>query len=509
MLKNLFTVFIVFTFFLISCKDDAFTTVKSSGELSFSRDTIFLDTIFTGISSSTYTLKVYNKSSDHITIPSVKLGRGEASFYRLNIDGIAGKSFEDIDILSRDSIFIFVEATIDYSKVTNPIYSDSIVFDTGSNQQDVKLVTLVQDAHFLYPKRNAEGVKEKIVLGINSEGEEIAVEGFYLDANTTWKDDKPYVIYGYAGVPKNGKLTIEQGARIHFHQNSGLLVDKGATLKVDGGLNDNVIFEGDRLEPGLSEIPGQWGTIWLRAGSRNHEFKNVIIKNNTLGILMDSVGSLTEPTLKLHNVQIYNTGTFGIMGRTAHIKGDNMVIANNGKASIACTIGGSYDFTHITIANYWIGNVREYPALLINNYLEYTASDGSQRMLVRDLKKADFTNCIIEGNKDIEMILSASDQGDFDYNFKNNLIKFYDPNGRSKDNPLFDFENTGHYQNNIFNGISDFKNKDMNEFIIGVESDAVGKADQDAAVQVPLDLLGIDRTIKPDMGAYQHIIFEE
>ncbi|MDJ0645954.1 MAG: hypothetical protein QNJ57_08235, partial [Flavobacteriaceae bacterium] len=90
-----------------SCRKD-FDTILSSGNLEFSRDTIFLDTVFTNISSSTRSFKVYNRSNDAITIPTIELGRGEASFYRLNVDGVAGKSFENIDILAKDSLFVFV-----------------------------------------------------------------------------------------------------------------------------------------------------------------------------------------------------------------------------------------------------------------------------------------------------------------------------------------------------------------------------------------------------------------
>ena len=39
-----------------SCRKD-FDTILSSGNLEFSRDTIFLDTVFTNISSSTRTFK--------------------------------------------------------------------------------------------------------------------------------------------------------------------------------------------------------------------------------------------------------------------------------------------------------------------------------------------------------------------------------------------------------------------------------------------------------------------
>jgi len=509
MLKNVFYIFSVVFFLFYSCNDDAFETTKSSGELRFSRDTVFLDTVFTNISSSTRTLKIYNKSNQNITIPTIKLGRGEQSFYRLNVDGIAGKSFENIDILSKDSIFIFVEATIDFSRVINPIYTDSIVFDSGNNLQDVKLVTLVQDAHFLFPKKDADGIKEKIVLGINAEGEEIAVDGFYLDGDTEWNNDKPYVVYGYVGVPENKTLTIKKGVKIHFHKNSGLLVDKGASLKVRGKLNEEVIFEGDRLEPGFSEIPGQWGAIWLRAGSKDHEIDHAIIKNNTIGILMDSIGSLTEATLKIKNTQIYNNSTYGILGRTANIKGENLVLANSGQSVLGCTIGGTYNFTHSTFANYWNNGIRSLPAVLINNYIKYQTSNGSEAILVRDLNAAGFTNCIIDGSQNIEFFLDQAEGSAFDYNFKNNLLKFNDPGGKYAGIPLFDFDDENHYQNNIFNGNPEFKNVDINEYIIGEKSDAVDKADLNAALQFPLDILGVNRTASPDIGAYQHIIFEE
>ena len=83
--------------------------------LTFSKDTVYLDTVFTNIGSSTYNLKVYNNSSKNILIPEIKLSNGENSFYRLNVDGIynqdndQGKSFENIELLANDSLYIFIE----------------------------------------------------------------------------------------------------------------------------------------------------------------------------------------------------------------------------------------------------------------------------------------------------------------------------------------------------------------------------------------------------------------
>ena len=129
-----------------SCRKD-FEFSASKGNLRFSKDTIYLDTVFTNIGSSTYNLKVYNRSNDDISIPTVRLGLGEASEYRLNIDGMPGKEFENIEILAKDSMYIFIETTIDINDFVNTdgtyLYTDQIEFDSGTNLQTVELVLLI------------------------------------------------------------------------------------------------------------------------------------------------------------------------------------------------------------------------------------------------------------------------------------------------------------------------------------------------------------------------------
>ena len=74
---------------LSSCRKD-FSTVPSTGALTFSASKVYLDTIFTNISSSTYMLKVYNHSNKDISIPTIQLGKGLASKYRIMVDGMTG-----------------------------------------------------------------------------------------------------------------------------------------------------------------------------------------------------------------------------------------------------------------------------------------------------------------------------------------------------------------------------------------------------------------------------------
>ena len=139
-----------------SCRSD-FETVASTGDLTFSKDTVYLDTVFTNLSSSTYALKVYNHSKNDINIPIIKFANGANSKYRMSVDGAQGnqgKMFENVTLLAKDSLYIFIETTVesDNTTPTEFLYTDQIEFDSGANLQKVELVTLVQDAILLYPK---------------------------------------------------------------------------------------------------------------------------------------------------------------------------------------------------------------------------------------------------------------------------------------------------------------------------------------------------------------------
>ena len=485
-----------------SCRKD-FSTVPSFGSLEFSKDTVFLDTVFTNIGSATYNLKVYNRGNNAITIPKITLENGATSNYRLNVDGIPGKEFNDIDILAKDSIYVFVETTIDESTISDPLYTDRILFDTGANQQDVDLVTLVQDANFIFPERDPITMK---IDSLTIDGQATTIKGRYLtDNELTITNAKPTVIYGYAAVPANKTLTIEAGAKIHFHNNSGLIIDEKATLKVNGTLNEKVVFEGDRLEHRFSQTPGQWGTIWMRAGSKDNEVYHAQIKNGIIGILIDSIGSDTNPTLKLQNTEIYNHSNFGILARETNIEAHNVVIGAAGEASLAATIGGTYNFTHSTFANFWNNGIRQLPAVLVNNFFVYNDENGQEITETRALKAANFTNCIFSGNNNIEFVLDKVDGSVFNYNISNCMIQFNDASDSFTDVVELDFENNTNYQNIILNGFANFRDSQNEDFIIGQDSDAINKA---KATSFSFDILGIDRTVNPDIGAYQAIIFE-
>jgi len=521
-MKRTLYFFICFGFLLLwsSCRKD-FEFSPNTGNLEFSKKTVYLDTVFTNIGSSTYNLKVYNRSDEDISIPSLSLSRGESSNYRLNVDGNPGKSFTNVEILAKDSLFIFVETTIDIDNLPTLdeefLYTDKIEFDSGANLQEVELVTLVKDAVFIYPDRDeTTQVIETLTLNLNGETIETEIQGReLLVEELNFTNQKPYVIYGYAAVPNGATLTVDAGARVHFHANSGLLISEGASLQVNGTLStdsdlleNEVIFEGDRLEPTFADVPGQWGAIWLFENSENNSINYATIKNGTVGLLVDGNPDAPNDKLTITNTQIYNSSNYGVLARNTSIRAENLVINNSGQVSFAATFGGKYNVTHSTIANYWNNSFRQFPALLINNF----TINGNGDTVITDLAEANFNNSIIYGNDNPEFLIDEIQADplnpvDFNFKFTNCIVRFLDNNNEfSGDN--YNFNDDTKYEG-IFRNINpNFRDPNENDLIIGVSS-TNGMANPDFTISpfLGVDILGESRTTAPDIGAYQHIMF--
>jgi hypothetical protein len=365
----------------------------------------------------------------------------------------------------------------------------------------VELVTLIQDAVFLYPKKFADGTTETLPIGDEK------IYGFFLDDTDPvngnelhFTNKKPYVIYGYAAVPSGKTVTFDPGARVHFHANSGLILAANAALNINGGtsttdkLENEVVFEGDRLEPDFSDVPGQWGTIWLTDGSTNHKINHLTIKNSSIGLYIQNNNGTT---VQIKNTQIYNSTNYGILAQTAKINGENLVINNAGLGSLACTYGGDYKFAHCTFNNNWSSSSQV--AVYVNNYFNGATPE------VKDLKAATFNNCIIYGSYSNELKLDKNPQAGFVYQFNNCLIKFDDIRTGDKNYALYEFIRNEKSENiKSKDGINDpkFYKANLNQLNIDKTSAAFQKGN--ATYLVPLDVIGNTRTLPPDLGAYQN-----
>ena len=210
-------------FFALACRKERVFQSKPVN-LRFSQDTVYLDTVFATIGSSTRVLKVQNPTDENISITNIRLGRGNTSFYRMNVNGTSTKNISEVEILANDSLYIFVEVTADVGGQNELLYGDSIVFTTQSNVQSVQLITLARDAYFHYPNRI-------LTIPQTPPNPDIKIPYRIIDCNDVWMDDKPHVIYGYAVVDSTCELTVLPGAEIHCHAGSGLWVYSGGNPK--------------------------------------------------------------------------------------------------------------------------------------------------------------------------------------------------------------------------------------------------------------------------------------
>ena len=301
-------------------------------------------------------------------------------------------------------------------------------------------------------------------------------------------------------------MVVEAGARVHFHANSGLIVADDASLEVNGGesttelLENEVVFEGDRLEPNYSDVPGQWGTVWFLPGSNGNNLKNLTIKNATVGMLVTKNDGTPTPTIDMMNVQIYNCANVGILARTGNMVGRNVVINNCGQASLACTEGGSYDFTHCTFANYW--SSPNQTCLVLNDYYETSTS-----IVAVNLTKANFRNCIFYGSSNISIDLEKKG-ATFEYQFNNCLIKFVDFNNQFINGELYSFSSNPNYTNCFIASTSlinkpDFIDEDKNILKIGENS--IARNNANLTFSTFADILGNSRATFSDIGAYEYL----
>ena len=474
---SVFFLLILISTSFFSCRDDDFDSDPAI-HLGFSSDSLLFDTVFTTLGSATRSFKVYNEHNQRVRISSVRLMGGPGSYYRMNVDGRSGTHLTDIDIEARDSLFVFVEVTVDPVNQNLPLtIVDSIEFNTNGNLQDVKLVAWGQDAHFIHPNYTTpEGLAYH-----------------RISEDTEWTADLPYVVYGLAVVDPDVTLSVREGARIHFHNNASLVCQPRSTLRVEGTAEQPVVFQGDRLEAFYQEQPGQWGRIWLRHTSKDHLIEHAIIKNASVGLHIDSIGSTTEPTLRIRNTVIRNMSFAGLFAQGSHVVAENLAVSNIGEYALLLTLGGRYDFRHTTVANYYRIDIRNTPSLVLNDY--YIDQDGNLQH--RPFDEVFLGNTIIYGNNQEEIVFDLHEEDFTAYTFDHCLIR------TQMDTSSPSFINTLVNQDPLFN------DNQLHDFRLTEDSPAIGAGNPDIASEIPYDLLGNDRTQRTDIGALQYEPIDE
>ncbi len=452
---------VLFVGSFVSCKKNNLLSKKN---LEFSVDTLVFDTVFTTIGSTTKQFKIYNKESKTVRIDQIELMGGQNSPFRMNVDGNIGTSLSNIRIESKDSLFVFVEVTLDINSQTLPmIVEDSIRFRTNGKDQYVKLAVWGQDMYFHYSNFQAE------IFDFN--------EGI-------WPNDKPHVIYGAAIVDSAKTLTIQAGTQVHLHKNSVFYVYK-STLNIVGIPGNEVVFQGDRLEQDYQEVAGQYYGIYFREALPS-TIDYAIIKNGTSGVhLYSEDASNTGYTLTMTNSIIQNQARYGVFIYSgAKVKAENCIISKNGTHALLVLEGGDFNFNHCDLLGY---GSSQNPAVGISNYFTNYQTATTN---VGSINEGVLYNCVLSGNLSTELAIDTIQLSgvNLNFDFKNCLIKseivqtdaFYqsilwNENPLFTDPTIYDFSFS---QSSILNG---------NGFTTSVSTDIFGNA----------------RSNPPDIGAIE------
>jgi hypothetical protein len=393
---------LVLVFLLHGCRRDDYYD-GDDVVIGLSTDTLRFDTVFTTVGSATRIVKLYNPKDQPVLI-DVSLAGKTNGIFRFNADGVKGPEVKNLEILANDSIYVFIETTIDPNlplSVSPYIVEDQILITVNGSKTTLYLEAWGQNANYIPSSKKGGGFP-------------------YLSCDfgtVTWDDPKPYVIYGVL-VIDSCTLVLPAGTRLYVHggivrnkesiYNDGLIaVASNGKIIANGTLEQPVTLQGDRLEEEFANESGQWVGVLFSALSRGNKMVHTHIRNSIIGVRVDSLASLS-----LDKCKIFNTAGAGIIGRHSTISASNCLIYNNGSYAAALTYGGNYSFDYCTMATY----SGQDEALAVTDFYcnDILCSDGIWFNAVN----ASFKNCIITGSSDDEILLNRRDEATpFQVNF--------------------------------------------------------------------------------------------
>lgn len=456
----LLAVMAITSFMFVSCIEDGFTT-SSSDELTFNKDTIAFDTVITLQGTATKQMVVYNRSKKQINISSIKVaGMTDKGHFHLNVDGIRGDEFQNVEIRGNDSIFIFIEAYLDEMEQDQP--------------------TLLEDQlEFV-----ANGVKKSVLL--SAWGQDVVrIKRDTISRNTRFTANKPYLIYDTMFVSPGVTLTIDAGATLLFH-------DKGAMrcagkMLANGTAEAPIIFRGDRLDHVVSTtsfdvMSGQWGGVIFTPPTMNNVLKHVIMRGSSIGMHCSAYDT-TRCALKLVNCVLTNSASTCLATATCYVQAIGTEFSDAAE-EVGYFAGGKVMMSQCTFANNYLFEV---PTLPLLNVYDVKYDDGSIGKI-----HACFDNCILYG---LCPEINEKKLDDFNVFLRYCLLK---SSG----------DDDAHFINCVWDADPQFltdRDKHWFDYRLGNESDAIGKGNPALCPdEARYDRYGNDRFARGaiDLGAY-------
>jgi len=443
-----------------SCKKDNFNADGLG--FSLSEDTLKFDTVFTTAGSVTQFFLIKNQSRNTLRINNIQLMGGNTSSFRMNVDGLPGTRFSELEIAGNDSLYVFVSVNVNPNTDQLPfIIRDSIQISSNGTVRYQQLEAWGQNARY--------------------------IRGQYITENTLWDKELPYVILGGVLVDTFATLEIEPGTRIYLNADAPIIID--GTLIAKGTKKDSIVFQGNRLDEPYRNFPGSWPGIIFRESSKNNLIEYAFIRNAYQGIIADQHKS-SVPKITVNNTVIDNIFDIGVLGVNSRFVFNNCQITNCGN-NIALIYGGNYSFNHCTvssISNNFISH--KTPVLTATNFVK------QNNQILSAALTAEFANCILwgsEGLVDNEVVLEKEGSGSVSILFDHVLFR------AKTDPPNTVFTNVIRNENPLFDSI-DVSNNYF-DFRLKKESPAINKG---KITPFLFDLNGLPRKGLPDLGCYEN-----
>lgn len=349
------------------CMSDDFT-YSSADTLAFSTDTLSFDTVFTGQGTPTARLLVYNRAKKAVNISSIRFEREQTEF-ALNVDGVSGRVFHDVEVAGGDSIYVFVECLLPEGSQAEPsLVSDRLVFVTNGVRQSVEVEAWGQNVRRL--------------------------RGVVLDGDM-WLDDRmPYVVTDSLVVPRGCTLWAGPGTRLLFHDKASLTVR--GRLEAVGEPGRMVHMRGDRLDNVLPDVgyeilAGQWRGVRIERGSVGNRMEYVNMQSTSEGLVVDSAGDLSQRRLLLVNSWVHNSQGNVLTSRHSWVDAYGVCFSEAGEAVVSLT-GGRHSLGQCTLSNYYLFAVPSEPLLCL-----YHLFPEDAQTVDAPLMQAEVSNSILYG----------------------------------------------------------------------------------------------------------------
>lgn len=480
---------IVLVFGMAACRDERGYSTDPSLRLTFSADTISFDTLFTEVSSATYSFLIYNRNRHDLLITDACLAGGGASPYRINLDGMAGTSFRGITVRGGDSLFVFVEVTVDPRGYDNPFQvRDSLLFalENGITQQ-VQLSAYGQDA--------------------------TVIRGLVVSHDTRLTARRPYLVYDSLRVDEGCTLFLEPGTRLYFNDKVEMQVH--GRVEAIGTVDMPVVFRGARTDHMFSYLPydrlsAQWGGITLHESSIDNVFVHCDIHSGTYGLRVRG-NDMGRYKLVMQNSQIHNVDEDALQLTLGTASFTNSLFTNAGGHCVNI-LGGQATFLHCTMANFFPWSSERGAAVYISNY-------QPDEQTIYPLFGINFINSIITGSKDDELqglVLEKTDSIDYSeyaqYTFSHSLIN---SKAEAREPDSLHFAHiVWEHKDSVAYARTNFRIIDHENFVYDFHLDSLSVARGIASAEhldiAPYDkdeqLRSASESISLDAGCYQYIV---